>query len=126
MIKWTTPTLEMTIPDGIEFDWLLLTFKQLNYEVEKIIDSSSITDNKFYVTFTQEETGQFATGTKVEVQINMMNGTERIATLIDELVVTKNLHDSYIDPSTPSILEITENGEYDVSKYSKIIVNVGG
>lgn len=126
MIKWTTPTLEMTIPDGIEFDWLLLTFKQLNYVVEKIIDSSSITDNKFYVTFTQEETGQFATGTKVEVQINMMNGTERIATLIDELVVTKNLHDSYIDPSTPSILEITENGEYDVSKYSKIIVNVGG
>lgn len=126
MIKWTTPTLEMTIPDGIEFDWLLLTFKQLNYEVEKIIDSSSITDNKFYVTFTQEETGQFATGTKVEVQINMMNGTERIATLIDELVVTKNLHDSYIDPSTPSVLEITENGEYDISKYSKIIVNVGG
>lgn len=127
MIRWTTPTLEMTIPDGLDFDWLLLTFKQQNSPVvEKIVDGSAIVDNKFYVTFTQEETSEFKTSGKVEVQINMMNGTERIATLVDELIVTKNLHDAYIDPSTPSILEITENGEYDVSRYSKIIVNVGG
>lgn len=126
MIRWTTPTLEMTIPDGLDFDWLLLTFKQQSLVVEKIVDGSAIVDNKFYVTFTQEETSEFKTSGKVEVQINMMNGTERIATLIDELIVTKNLHDAYIDPSTPSVLEITENGEYDVSRYSKIIVNVGG
>lgn len=126
MIKWTTPTLEMTVPEGLDFDWLLLTFEQQNYKVEKIVDGSAIVDNKFYVTFSQEETSEFKVNSKVEVQINMMNGTERIATLIDELSVSKNLHDSYIDPSTPSILEITENGEYDVSKYSKIIVNIGG
>ena len=126
MIRWTTPTLEMTVPEGLEFDWLLLTFQQQSLVVEKIVDGSAIVDNKFYVTFSQEETSEFKTSVKVEVQINMMNGTERIATLIDELIVTKNLHDSYIDPSTPSILEITENGEYDVSKYSKIIVNIGG
>lgn len=126
MIKWTTPTLEMTIPEGLDFDWLLLTFEQPNYKVEKIVDGSAVVDNKFYVTFTQEETGELKPFSKVEVQINLMNGTERQATLIDTLTVTKNLHDSYIDPSTPSILEITENGEYDVSKYSKINVNVGG
>lgn len=126
MIKWTTPTLEMTIPEGLDFDWLLLTFEQPNYTVEKIVDGSAVVDNKFYVTFTQEETSKFKVNSKVEVQINMMNGTERIATFIDEMKVLKNLHDSYIDPSTPSVLEITENGEYDVSKYSKIIVNIGG
>lgn len=126
MIKWTTPTLEMTIPEGLDFDWLLLTFEQPNYTVEKIVDGSAVVDNKFYVTFTQEETGELKPSTKVEVQINLMNGTERIATLIDTLTVTKNLHDSFLDPSTPSVLEITENGEYDVSKYSKINVNVGG
>jgi hypothetical protein len=126
MNKWTTPTLEMTVPKGLDFDWLLVTFEQLNYKIEKIVDASAVVDNKFYVTFSQEETGQFKTNSKVEVQVNIMNGTERQATLPDELVVTKNLHDAYIDPSTPSILEITENGEYDVSKYSKIIVNVGG
>ena len=126
MIKWTTPTLEMTVPEGLDFDWLLLTFEQLNYKVEKIIDGSAVVDNKFYVTFTQEETGKFKPNTKVEVQINLMNGVERIATLIDVLTVTKNLHDSYIDPSTPSILEITENGVYDVSNYSTIKVNIGG
>lgn len=126
MIKWTTPTLEMTIPEGLDFDWLLLTFEQQNYKVEKIVDGSAIVDNKFYVTFSQEETSEFKVNSKVEVQINMMNGTERIATLIDELSVSKNLHDSYIDPSTPSVLEITENGTYDVSKYSTINVNIGG
>lgn len=126
MTKWTTPTLEMTIPEGLDFDWLLLTFEQQNYKVEKIVDGSAIVDNKFYVTFTQEETSKFKVNSKVEVQINMMNGTERIATLIDELSVSKNLHDSYIDPSTPSVLEITENGTYDVSKYSTINVNIGG
>lgn len=126
MIRWTTPTLEMTIPDGLDYDWLLLTLEQGSYQVEKIIDGSAVTDNKFYVTFTQEETSQFTTTRKVEAQINIMNGVERQATLTDELIVTKNLHDSYIDPSTPSILEITENGTYDVSKYSTINVNIGG
>lgn len=126
MIRWTTPTLELTIPSGFQFDWLLLTFEQLNYKVEKIVDSSAVVDNKFYVTFSQEETGEFQVGKQVEVQINSMVGNERNATFIETLKVTKNLHNSYIDPSTPSVLEITENGTYDVSKYSTINVNIGG
>lgn len=126
MIRWTTPTLSFTLPEGLECDWLMVTFKQLDLKIDKIVDGSAITERKFYVTFAQEETAQFEVNSKVAVQINLMEGTERIATYKDDLVVTENLYDAYIDPSTPTILEITENGTYDVSKYSTIIVNIGG
>lgn len=126
IIQWTTPTLELSVPEGIEFDWLMLTFKQDEYQIDKIVDGSAVVDNKFSIFFTQEETSGFDKDYIVKAQINMMKGEQRIATTKAQLEVDDNLYDAYIDPTTPSILEITENGVYDVSNYSTIKVNIGG
>jgi hypothetical protein len=95
MIKWTTPTLKCTIPEGIEFDYILLTLMQDDVVVEKTI--TDVVDNTFEVFFTQEETSLFKLFKKIEAQLNIINGEVRMATNIVELGITKNLHDSLIE-----------------------------
>ena len=126
MIKWTTPTLECTIPEGLEYDYVLLTLQQGDIKIEKRVGATEIVDNKFSVFLSQEETSQFQLYVPVEAQINVMHGAIRIATNIIRLSIDRNLHEEYIDPSIPTTLEITENGTYGVSQYLEVDVNVQG
>lgn len=99
MIKWTTPTLRCTIPEGLEYDYVILTLSQGSTTIEKRIEAADITDNEFSVTFTQTETGQFSRSnmySKVEAQLNIINGDSRLATNIVELSIERNLHDEAI------------------------------
>lgn len=97
MIKWTTPSLKCTIPEGIDFDYILMTLTQGNIVLEKTINASDVVDNSFTVFFTQEETGSFKTDIKVRCQLNLMYGSTRLATNIVDLSITQNLHNEVID-----------------------------
>lgn len=97
MIRWTTPTLQCSIPSDIIFDYILITLKQGNVVIEKQIEQSSVVDGKFNVFFTQKETGKFVKECDIEVQCNIMNGGTRLATNIVNLRICKNLHDGIIN-----------------------------
>lgn len=96
MIKWTTPTLKCTIPNNVGFDYIVLTLEQGNTKLEKTITSSEVIDGVFNVTFTQEETGMFERYNVVNVQLNLVDGEQRLATNIVQLQVTRNLHNEVI------------------------------
>lgn len=97
MIRWTTPSLKCSIPQGVDFNYILLTLIQGNTIIEKRIESNEVVDNSFTVFFNQEETGQLMVGMKVKVQLNLMYGNTRIATNIVELQATENLHNEIIE-----------------------------
>lgn len=126
MIKWTTPTIKCTIPEGLEFDFILMTVKQYEYVIEKMVAPEQVVDNTFSVFFTQEETSGFEMYAPIEVQLNAMKGGVRIATNITQLTIEKNLHDEFINPDIPTTLEIFENGRYSVVGYLSVDVNVQG
>lgn len=96
MIKWTTPRVKCTIPSDLPLDYVLLTLKQNSLVMEKTIPAEEITDGIFYVTFTQEETSQFNIGYPIEVQINIMSGSTRMASRILQVAATTNLHNEVI------------------------------
>lgn len=99
MIKWTTPTLTCTIPEGLDYDYVLLTLAQGNVIIEKRIEASEITNNQFSVTFTQTETGQFKSTSVysfIEAQLNIVKDDTRLATNIVQLSMDKNLHNEVI------------------------------
>ena len=60
MIKWTTPSIVCTIPEGIEFDYILLTVKQEEIIIEKRIEARQVVDGTFSAFFTQQETAQLS------------------------------------------------------------------
>lgn len=124
MIKWTTPTIKCTIPDGLDFDFILFTLKQGDYLIEKNIYPEQVEDNAFSVFFTQEETSRFQLYTQIEAQLNVMKNGVRIATNISSLCIERNLHDDYIDPQPTTVLEITQNGRYVVTDYDLVDVNL--
>ena len=126
MIKWTTPRVKCTIPPDLPLDYVLVTFKQGCVAIEKKVMSEQIEEGIFYIDFTQEETSQFNIGLGVDVQINIMSGSTRLASRILKVNATKNLHDEVIGDSPETILEITENGIYSVNGYNKVNVNVEG
>lgn len=97
MIKWTTPTLKCNIPEGLEFDYILLTLKQGKIVIEKTIEKESVIDNAFSVFFSQDETSLFAESIIINAQLNIMYGNTRQATNIVDLKITRNLHDEYIE-----------------------------
>lgn len=149
MIKWTTPSLECSVPTDLDFDYILFTLVQGDYVIEKMVAKEQVEDDKFSIIFTQEETGGFKLFTSIEAQINAMKGDVRVATNIEKLTIEKNLHDGTIPPMPPQLeitqngryivsnylyadvnvqptgtLEIIQNGEYDVSNYARVIVNI--
>ena len=99
MIKWTTPRVKCTIPSALPCDYVLLTLKQNAIKMEKKIPAEEIDfmTGVFYVDFTQEETSQFNIGFDIEVQVNIMSGSTRLASRILKVTPTKNLHDEVID-----------------------------
>lgn len=100
MIKWTTPNLKCTIPQNLEFDYILLTLMQSSVEgikLEKRIESEEVTDGVFMVNFSQEETGMFAHDKTIEAQLNIIAGDMRMATNIVKLQMSKNLHNEVIE-----------------------------
>lgn len=97
MIKWTTPTLKCNIPEGIEFDYIILTLKQLDFVLEKRIEKADVVNGSFNITFLQEETSMFQLNQGIECQLNILYGNSRLATNITVLKITNNLHDEVIN-----------------------------
>lgn len=126
MIQWTTPTLECSIPEGLEFDYVLLTLVQGAFKIEKRVSAIEVIDNKFSVFYTQEETSSFELYSPIEAQINIMRGAVRVATNIVKMTIDRNLHKEFIEPDLPISLDITENGIYGVSQYLEVNVEVAG
>lgn len=96
MIKWTTPTLKCTIPNDLNFDYIILTLKQSDKKVEKKVIYDDVKDGVFYTTFTQEETSKFDKNVRLLAQLNIMSGDTRLATNIVELSIGDNLHNEML------------------------------
>ena len=97
MIKWTTPRVKCTIPADLPLDYVLLTMKQDSIKLEKKIMADQIEDGVFYVTFTQEETSMFDLWKEIQVQVNIMSGSTRMASRILIVTATHNLHNEVIE-----------------------------
>lgn len=99
MIRWTTPTLTIGIPEGLVFDYLLftLTGTESNKQINKRVEFAGVVDNVFTVTYTQEETGSFEEKEIIKAQINFMQGEAlRYASNKQYLVAEQNLIDEVI------------------------------
>lgn len=80
--KRTTPSFIFTLPTGLEYDIVEITFKQGNYSIVKnyedgtLDDGMYITDNgDFAVVLTQEETNGFNIESMVHVQCRVKTST---------------------------------------------------
>ena len=103
MRRFETPTLPITLryKDGtvasdLEFDFLLLTIKNDSYKLEKRVEYADVSEGKFNIEFTQEETGALIDGTIYEMQLNIMVNEDRIVTDIKSGKVERNLHNEVI------------------------------
>ena len=103
MRKYETPTLPITLRycDGtiatdLEFDYILFTLTNKNYTIEKRIDVSEVEEGKFYIEFTQEETGALDDKEIYEMQLNIMMNNDRVPTDIKRGKVERNLHNEVI------------------------------
>ena len=103
MIRYETPTLPITLTYGdgtvasdLVFDYLLFTLQNGKYKLEKRIDYSEVTEGKFNVEFTQEETGALEDGSVYEMQLNIMINDDRLPTDIKRGEVKRNLHNEVI------------------------------
>ena len=82
LYKRTTPSFIFTLPTGVEYDIVEITFKQggytivKNYEDGTLDDGMYITDNgEFAVILTQEETNGFNIKSMVRVQVRVKTST---------------------------------------------------
>lgn len=96
MYQYTTPTINIVIPDTIavsDITDLLLTLQKDNTTVTKTLDDVTLdtTNNKISVTLTQAETGEFGTGS-VQVQGHIKVGSTVYATQIMKFNMRYNLH----------------------------------
>lgn len=97
MIKWTTPTLSVSIPSGLEFDYLIFTLEGKNNQIDKRIEVEEVVDDEFSVTYTQEETGSFALKEIIKAQINFIQGDVRYASDIKYISFGLNLIDEVVE-----------------------------
>ena len=111
MRRYTTPTLPITIKrevgkdecgrpiyedaTDLVFDYLIFTIKAGTKRIDKRVESSQVTDAKFIVHFSQEETGGFE-GVQARAEINFFTGETRVATLIRTIDLAENLIDEVI------------------------------
>lgn len=100
MRQFTTPTLPLMTEGvditGADYIWVTFSDKTRNQVVTK--DQSDLMNLEFDgentifdVRLTQEETGSFIVNAKVDVEVNWMIGSQRLATEIKTLNVKENL-----------------------------------
>ena len=104
MIRFTTPTLSINLIDNegnrltdFVFDYLVVSIKSKDVEINKKIPYSSVVEGNFKVDFTQEETGQMKENNPLDVQINIWLGDDRIASQIKHFTSSKNLLNRVIE-----------------------------
>lgn len=98
MIRFTTPTLPMTVPVDLTGADVRVTIKQSQRVMQKSgaevasAYNSETGKTELSVTLTQEETGMLLADRHVSVQVNWIwpNGA-REATSIKKIIVTENL-----------------------------------
>lgn len=95
---YTTPTLNITIKrrDGtvvtdLEFEYLIFTIKEGKNRLDKRVEASEVSEGTFQVNLTQEESGMFSSYGTAKAEINIFNGSSRVATLIKSLNIDDNL-----------------------------------
>lgn len=87
MIRGTTPTQTFSLPEGVEatsLAKLVVTYKQGNtIKLEKHKDDGTITDNKFSVPLTQQDTLALEEG---EVQVQLKAKTAGGQVLVGQII----------------------------------------
>lgn len=98
MRTYTTPTLRITlkkksgeIATDLIFTYLIFTIKSGKNRIDKTVQSSEVTEGVFTVRLTQEETGSLSSYGPATAEINIFNGSTRLATLIKSLKIDPNL-----------------------------------
>ena len=100
MIQFTTPTATFIVEKVLPLSDIYITFKQTKYEITKTnpIVTYGDTTTTLRVSFTQEETGRFASKEEVQVQVNWITPSgERGATVKTTIPVFENLLDEVIE-----------------------------
>ena len=99
MIRYTTPTITLTIEDALVSGDVFVTFEQgrnrLTIEDAEVTLGNS--DSTITLTLTQEQTAMFKTGFPISVQVNWIDGGVRTATDIATISALDNLLDEVIE-----------------------------
>lgn len=97
MIRGTTPTLVLRLPQEIAFDRLYVTFSQRgSVVVEKTLDDVAIDGAQIAVPLTQADTLAFAGDTAVELQLRATASGMAYASRIVRVAVSDILKDGEI------------------------------
>lgn len=101
--RFETPTLPITlrykdgtVADDYVFDFLIFTIENNKKRIDKRVEYSEVTEGKFNIEFTQEETGSLVDGSVYEIQLNIMIGEDRVPTDIQRGKVERNLYNEVI------------------------------
>lgn len=99
MIRYTTPTVPISIPADLTGAKIIVSFAQKGLRIDKEVDEIAIQSHTtiFSVKFSQQETAQFTSNQPVSVQANwIFESEERGATAITIIDAFANLLDEVI------------------------------
>ena len=97
MIQYTTPTITLNVDAELNGD-IYVTLKQGLTEITKQVEGTiSEGSTVILLPLTQEETAQFLERSEVQIQVNCVNGSQRIATNIASVRSLANLLDEVIE-----------------------------
>ena len=103
LYQFTTPTLKVTLRDRVtkevltdlDFDYLFLTIKGGDSEIERKVLKEEYTEGTFTVTLTQEETATL--GNVITLQANIIKNSSRFGTTKASKNLECNLKNEVID-----------------------------
>lgn len=100
MLRGTTPTVVMTLPDDIDLsgaDVAYLSFGQGGTDIFDLpIDRLTLADNVCTATLTQTETLSLTSGTKTQIQLRWKEGATAYGTKIVSVLTDAILKDGAI------------------------------
>ena len=104
MRNYSTPTFDIKLKNkktgevlsDLEFDYVLVTIKSECAVIERKVMYEDVTEGLFQIELTQAETGALGTNVGVEMELNIMAGSNRIPSTIKRITLGKNLHDEVI------------------------------
>lgn len=100
MIQYTTPTITLTIDASLTGTYYV-TLQQGSTEITKTGNDLTVTAGEDSTTIlmplSQEETALFSDTAPVSVQVNIVNGSQRVATNIATFKSLRNLLDEVIE-----------------------------